>query len=233
MIIIPPLKSYTHPRPGRPNYEEPCLVPDEQYEDFWETAYQFLRAVKLNSPVVRNIRSYVNPLFGFYGFRVHPVTRESRYFHVGLSLDVQKNRKIYPIRKGILEYAGYGAVNGYYILLSHPDIVTEDGYVLHSMYCHLRKPLVKFTSYQKMLREISLGSYPLIEVPKEMILGTASTSGLARENHPGLYLQLSFRKYNEISIIIDPLRVYQHKKGVNTTENMVDADEIENLMSEK
>ena len=68
---------------------------------------------------------------------------------VKISLDLKSGRNIYPVLPGILEYSGYGAVNGHYILLSHPQIQTEDGYILHSMYCHLKKPLVKFNSYQK------------------------------------------------------------------------------------
>lgn len=225
-MVLPSLKEHTMPRPGKPRFEEPYLVPDDQYDDFWESIYRSLRSLKFRSPVVRKIRSYINPLFGFFGFRVHPVTQEPHYFHAGISLDLKNNRKIYPIASGILEYAGYGAVNGHYVLLSHPDVLTEDGYVLHSMYCHLKKPLVHFNSYQKMLREISLGSYPLVEVPADTVLGTAATSGLSRENHPGIYLQLSFRKYNEIPIIIDPLRVYQEKKGVNTSREMSSPEEI-------
>lgn len=231
MIVLPSFKNRTLPRPGRPSFEEPCLIPNETDSDFWESVYSTLRSLKFHSPVIRKIRSYINPIFGFFGFRVHPVTEESRYFHVGVSLDLKNNRKIYPIASGILEYAGYGAVNGHYVLLSHPDVMNEDGYILHSMYCHLKKPLVHFNSYQKMLREISLGSYPLIAVSADTILGTAATSGLSREHHPGIYLQISFRKYNEIPITIDPLRIYQHKKGSNSSEHIISPDEIKKILA--
>lgn len=228
-MVLPPLKTHTIARPGKSSFEESFLIPNENEFDFWEEIYRSLRSLKFHSPVVRQIRKYINPLFGFFGFRVHPVTHQTRYFHAGVSLDLKNNRKIYPIASGILEYAGYGAVNGHYVLLSHPDILTEDGYVLHSMYCHLKKPLVRFNSYQKMLREISLGSYPLIPVSSKKILGTAATSGLSRENYPGIYLQLSFRKYNETPIIIDPLRIYQQKKGINISHDITDPREVQKL----
>ena len=148
-----------------------------------------------------------------------------------MSLDLKAGRKIHPVLPGVLEYSGYGAVNGYYVLLSHPHIQTEDGYVLHSMYCHLKKPLVKFNSYQKMLREISLGSYPTIEIDTKTILGLASTSGLSREHHPGLFLQLSFRKFDQTPIVIDPIRAYQTDTITNSTSDMLDQKSIEKLFS--
>ena len=229
MIVIPPLKPYTQLRPGRPRFEEPCLIPDEQHGDIWKRVYRELRALKFRSPVVQKVQKYINPHFGFFGFRVHPVTQVLRYFHTGVFLDLKHNRKIYPVRSGLLEYAGYGAINGHYVLLSHPDIVTEDGYVFHTMYCHLKKPLVKFNSYQKMLREISLGSYPLVEIEKGTVLGTAASSGLSREHHPGVYIQFSFRRYNEIPIIINPLLCYQANNRVNTTEHIDSEKELEQI----
>jgi len=229
MINLPSLISYTTSRPNRPTFEEKYRIPDSKQTEFWDKVYTFLFAANFSSPVKRNIASYINPLFGYFGFRAHPVTLASRYFHVGVSLDLQHGRKIYPARKGVLQYAGYGAINGYYVLLSHPDIVTEDGYVFHTMYCHLKKTHVGFNSYQKMLRKISLNSYPIIPVDTKKILGTASTSGVSRENHPGLYLQCSFRKDGETPIVIDPYRLYYTNVKINETADMIDQDHIKEL----
>jgi hypothetical protein len=130
---------------------------------------------------------------------------------------------------GVFESYGYGAGNGQYVFLSHPQVQTEDGYTLHSMYCHLKKPLVKFNSYQKMLREISLRSYPIIPIEMQTILGVASTTGLSRDNHPGLYLQLSFRKFDQTPIVVDPMCVY-HKAGyINQSADIVDPEIIKDL----
>ncbi|MCA9353178.1 hypothetical protein KC901_03280 [Patescibacteria group bacterium] len=230
MIHLPPIVDKSTLRPNRPLFEEPYAIPDlEHHADFWKEVYRFLKTVSFRSPVIRDIKNYIDQRFGYFGFRVHPVTRESQYFHAGLSLDLTRNRKIYPIYPGVLEYAGYGAVNGYYVLLSHPDIVTEDGYVFHSMYCHLKKPLIKFNSYQKMLREISLGSHPIVPVSIKTILGTAASSGLAREQHPGVYLECSFRKFGETPIVIDPFRLYYARPKHNTTQHLTNPEEIEEL----
>lgn len=230
MIVLPPLVDKTKPRPNRPDFEETYLVPDiETYTDFWQLIYKAIRTTKLYSPVQRNIQKYINSLFGYFGFRVHPVTHESRYFHAGISLDLKAGRKIYPVLPGILEYSGYGAVNGYYVLLSHPQIQTEDGYVFHSMYCHLKKPLIKFNSYQKMLREISLHSHPRIPVSEKDIVGLASTSGVSRDNHPGLYLQFSFRKFDTKPIVIDPVRSYFESTQENESANITNPEIIKEL----
>lgn len=211
-IILPPLAEYTRKRPYKGHFEEDCLIPSEDYVQWWEQVYTMIRAYGISSPVKRNPFSYINPSHGFFGFRTHPVTNEENYFHTGIALEVKSGRKIFPVLPGILEYAGYGAVNGHYVLLSHPEIQTEDGYIMHSMYCHLKKPLVKFNSYQKMLRKISLGSHPLIPIDKSTLLGNASVSGLVHDQQPILYLQISFRKFGQPSIMIDPLQCYH--KGV-------------------
>lgn len=228
MIVLPPLFEKTVPRPHKPNFEEQYRIPDIYNDnDFWEKIYDYLSSLKFHSPVLRDIKKYINKQFGCFGYRVHPVTREPRYYHVGVSLDLRAGRKIYSILHGVLEYSGYGAVNGYYVLLSHPQIQTEDGYVFHSMYCHLKKPLVKFNSYQKMLREISLGSYPIIEIDTKTILGLASTTGVSRENHPGLYLQFSFRKLDHTPIVVDPLRSYGLTQMINSTATLIDQTSID------
>lgn len=234
MIILPALLDKTRNRPNRIEFEETYRIPDSEYHaDFWESVYAFMYAIKLRSPVRRDIEKYINPLFGYFGFRVHPVTQKTRYFHTGVSLDIQFGRKIYPVAKGVLEYSGYGAINGHYVLLSHPEIQTEDGYVLHSMYCHLKKPLIKFNSYQKMLREISLGSHPIIEIEPDQVLGLASTSGLSRDNFPGIYLQLSFRKFNTTPIVIDPMRVYHSYTKINTSAEITDPEIVTTLFKDK
>lgn len=234
MIILPILVDKTRLRPHRPVFEEKYLIPDIQnYADFWQKTYSFLKSLNIHSPVRRDINKYINPLFGYFGYRVHPVTQEPGYFHTGVSLDLTSGRNIYPVLPGILEYSGYGAVNGYYVLLSHPQIQTEDGYILHSMYCHLKKPLVKFNSYQKMLREISLGSHPMVSIETQTLLGVASTTGLSRDNHPGLYLQFSFRKFDHTPIVIDPFRVYHDVGQTNDSADIFDTEIIKELFDKK
>ncbi|MAQ77305.1 hypothetical protein CL684_02155 [Candidatus Campbellbacteria bacterium] len=230
MFTLPPIAHTTKSRPNRPLYEKPYHIPDEKYQDFWADIYNFLFAIDMPLPVRdKELDTCINEAYGYFGYRVHPVTKEAKYFHAGLSFDLSHEDAVYPLRDGILEYAGYGAANGHYILISHPDIVTEDGYVFHTMYCHLKKPLVSFSSYQKMLREISLASYPIIPVTTETKLGTASVSGLSRDNHPGLYLQCSFRKMDTPPIVIDPYRMYTNEIKENTTRDIISAKDIEKI----
>ena len=84
-----------------------------------------------------------------------------------------------------------------------------------------------------MLREISLGSYPLISVEAKTHLGVASISGLANENNPNLYLQLSFRKYGEKPIVIDPMLAYYSQSKKNTTADITDPETIKNIFKKK
>ena len=230
MIHFPGLVEKTRPRPSRPHFEPSYLIPDtDTHGSFWSEVYTFLRSIGFRSPVIRAIKQYINRDFGFFGLRVHPVTREPQYFHVCVSLDLKRNRKVYPIYPGVLEYSGYGAVNGYYVLLSHPDIVTDDGYVFHTMYCHLKKPLVKFSSYQKMLREISLGSHPIVPIGIDTCLGTAATSGLSRADYPGMYFECSFRKFGETPIVVDPLKLYYPRAVTNRTATITDPETINHI----
>ncbi len=216
-MILPSLSQYTHTRPERYDFEPPYLIPDmREYASFWNTIYHRLNSLSYSSPLDTDVFDYINTDIGFYGPRPHPNNPARKYFHIGIQLDIPKGAKVTPVLDGILEYSGYGAINGYYVLLSHPDIRTEDGYILHTMYCHLKKPAISFTSYQKMLREISLGSYPLIPVSSDDILGEAGQSGLVDYEKNLLYLQMDFRKFGETPIVIDPLRVLKEETRMNS-----------------
>jgi hypothetical protein len=218
MIIIPSLKEYTKVRPRRPQYEKPSLVPDfPTYPDFWKEIKKIFFALSLNTPLRGDFLKKVNPIAGFFGSRVHPITGEPHYYHIGIEMDARAKQQVKPILKGVLEYSGYHIDNGYYVLLSHPHIQTEDGYIFHTMYCHLKKPLVKFSSYQKMLREISLGSHPIIEIDTNTVLGLVGSSGETIGDKPKLYLQCDFRKYGEQSIAVDPMNFYS--SGVHINES--------------
>lgn len=208
MIILPSLLHKVHRRPGRASFEAPVLVPDLEQKIFWSDFYKKIFSLSAFSPTRKDIFTSMNPLYSYYGNRMHPVTFEPKYFHIGIELDCQQGQEIKPLMSGILEYSGYGATTGYYVLLSHPRVQTEDGYVLHTMYCHLKKPLVRFSSYQKMLREISLGSYPEIPITKDTVLGYAGGSGIVRKDTFSCYIQTDFRKFDQKPIVINPLSFF-------------------------
>jgi hypothetical protein len=216
MLLLPSLLPYTKKRPGQHDFEPPYTIPDGRYTEFWDDVYKQLYALSFYQPLPGSIETYVSKEHGFFGKRPHPIDTNKPYFHIGIELITKEPNKVQPIAAGVLEYSGYGAINGYYVMLSHPQIVTEDGYVLHSSYCHLKRPQVTFNSYQKMLREISLGSYPIIEVPSDTVLGVTGTSGIVSDQQHTLYLQLDFRKYDEVSITLDPYRIFTNTEKKNT-----------------
>lgn len=208
MITLGSIADKVIPRPGIHDYEVPYLTPDMiNGKEFWDQQYTVLQSLGFESPISESIEKYVNQDVGYFGLRTHPTDPRRPYYHIGIELDFKNATAVSPISSGILEYSGYGAINGHYVLMSHPDVVTKDGYVLHTMYCHLKKPLITFTSYQKMLREISLGSYPIIPIDSQEVLGMTGNSGVVQGEHPKLYIQMDFRKYGEDTIVIDPYRV--------------------------
>jgi murein DD-endopeptidase MepM/ murein hydrolase activator NlpD len=226
MIILPKISDKVVVRPGVHDFEVPYFIPDNKnYEAFWGHIYRELQELNFYSPVRDDIDQYINTDVGFFGLRTHPAGKKEPYYHIGVEMRFDDPFEVTPIASSVLEYSGYGAINGYYVLLSHPQIQTEDGYILHSMYCHLKKPQVSFSSYQKMLREISLGSYPIIPVKSQEILGTTGSSGVVKGDEPKLYLQLDFRKYGETPIALDPLPIFTGDVRENASARKIDFDD--------
>lgn len=215
MLLLPPIFDKTVLRPEQNDFEPPYHIPHPTQKDFWFSFYQQLQLCYFHSPVPKDIPTVIDQDIGYYGLRSHPVNPSQPYFHIGIEMKFTTQHEVQPIASGVLEHSGYGAINGYYVLLSHPEVRTEDGYVLHSMYCHLKKPLVRFNSYQKMLREISLGSYPIIDIDTKQVLGMTGNSGVVSGNHQRLYLQLDFRKFDETTIALDPYTIFTGTEGKN------------------
>ena len=58
-----------------------------------------------------------------------------------------------------------------------------------------------------MLREVSLGSYPIIPVSQKTSLGISGSSGSVTDGENKLYIQFDFRKYGHTPIVLDPFRI--------------------------
>lgn len=215
MLVLPAIREYAEKRPDRPAFEDPVLIAGESEKmlPFWEGVYDQLRELSPQQPVKEgeSILSLISPEHGFFGFRTHPVTKEKKHFHLGIELAIGERKEIKPLFNGVLEYSGFGALSGNYVLLSHPNIQTEDGYVLHTLYCHMKRPLVKFSAHQKMLREISLGTYPIVPIEREKVIGLTGSSGKTAGTDPILYLQVDFRKFEHRPIVIDVLKLFEEK----------------------
>jgi murein DD-endopeptidase MepM/ murein hydrolase activator NlpD len=232
MSYLPPILEMTKPRPGTDAGKDKHLVPNEEYNEFWEAFYGVLGTHFSFSEPVLNFREKINPFFGNFGFRFHPVKKEPNYYHLGIDVSDKSKTPIKPILDGMLEYSGFGLVNGNYVFLSHPEVTTEDGFKLFSIYMHLKNANVKFSSYQKMLRQISFNHYPNISISKDTILGGMGSSGNSEGKHVHLHLQIEFRDEKGRIIVLDPASVLGIPPKENLSAKIKDEEGFEGFLRE-
>ena len=220
MVILPSILDKTVSRPGQYGGSKRHLIPNANMHAFWESVYKKIHQSFIPYVPFDGAEKLVNPCFGNFGVRYHPTKHIVEYFHAGLDFDGKIKTGINPILDGILEYSGFGLVNGNYVMLSHPNVKTEDGFVLYSLYMHLRDIKVKFSSYQKMLREVSFHTYPKIPISHTSPIGTLGQTGGTGE-YPHLHLQLEFRNEAGDIIIVDPAGILgiQHSDNLSKTVN--------------
>ncbi len=218
---LPSVTDATIPRPGANAKKVKQCIPNPEYSEFWEHWYQtFRRTVSLAVPVSAGSES-VDPIFGHFGMRYHPVIKKPAYFHAGLDMTVPPKTSVFPMLPGILEYAGFGAINGNYVVLSHPDVVTDDGFVFMTSVMHLKECLVGFTSYQKMLREISLHTYPQIPLNNTTPLGKTGNSGMVNGYHSHVHIQCElYHKATNTSVLLDPAQLLGFTSGENLSKDI-------------
>ncbi len=161
-----------------------------------------------------------------FGKRYDPLSQRADYFNLGLDISAPAKTPVYPILDGVLEYAGYGVQNGRYVMLSHPNITTEDGFVFHTIYMHLRSADVGFTQYQKMLREISLRTYPEIHVSSTTKIGEVGDTGNAEGLCTQLHLQCEFRHKDGTIIAVDPAMLLGFTPELNITASISTPEEF-------
>ena len=232
MKYLPAIKEMAKPRPGTDSGKDKHLVPNEEYNEFWEAFYENLRTHFNFSLPVENSDKKINPYFGNFGFRFHPTILQPKYFHLGIDITDKAKTPVKPILDGFLEYSGFGLVNGNYVFLSHPEVLTEDGFKLHSIYMHLKSVNVKFSSYQKMLRQVSFNHYPNIEVKKEKSIGGMGSTGNSEGAHVHLHLQIELRDEKGNIVVLDPARVLGLDSQENESAGILTKEEFENFKKE-
>ncbi len=211
--MLPPIGEHIQKRPGVYASKIEHYIPDKD-KKFWEKLYKVTKGLDgLQFPIKRGNRE-IDAHFGYFGFRFHPIKHKSNYFHVGIDIPNRSGTLVYPIAPGIFEYSGFNETNGKYVLLSHPEIKTEDGFVLYSLYMHLSKFTVKFTRRQKFLREISFHTYPLLPIKATRALGRVGKTGNIHGTISHVHVQMEFRK-KDIIVAVDPLLFF----GMKTKEN--------------
>ena len=232
MKYLPAILEMAKQRPGRDAGKDKHLVPHEEYNEFWEAFYKTLRTHFNFSSPIKDCDKNINPYFGYFGFRFHPTELEPKYYHLGIDISGKSKTEVKPILDGILEYSGFGIVNGNYVFLSHPEAQTEDGFKLYSIYMHLKNTSVKFSSYQKMLRQISFNHYPNVEVKSGEVIGGMGSSGNSEGAHVHLHLQIEFRDEKGNIVVIDPAEVLGIKSEKNLSADVKDREEFEKFFLE-
>ncbi len=229
--MLPSIESFIEKRPGVDGKKrDQQYIPERNHGEFWNDFYALVQEHTLFDKPLLHMEDKINPYFGYFGFRFHPNTKQSGYFHTGVSITEKPKKVVIPVCDGVLEYSGFDVINGFYVFLSHPHIETEDGYVMHSLYMHLKKPLVKFSSYQKMLREISFHSYPKILIERGTPIGEVGSTGVPDGKHHHLHLQIEFRHPQKKSVvIIDPLRLYGLRSHKNRSADFVSEEDFAEL----
>lgn len=195
------------------------FVPDPKHSDFWDAIYEIIVQAELFQPPLRGMEKRINQYFGYFGMRAELSDRSKKTFHTGVDVEARKKTNVYAMADGVLEHAGYGVINGKYVMLSHPQITTEDGFTLRTLYMHLDSYKLKFSSYQKMLRQISLNAYPIINVKQKDIVGTVGKTG--NSDYPNefthVHIQAEFANKDGKTIHIDPLRLLSMSSHKNLT----------------
>lgn len=201
MELLPEIFPHVHIRPGN-HHKKKHHIPNPEYGEFWEALTLLIRKkIDIQDPVDPVT---IDPFFGYFGERFHPVSQTPHYFHLGIDIASRVKNPIHPIADGILEYSGFDLINGNYVVISHPELKTEDGFIFQTLYMHMKEAFIRFTSYQKMLREISLHTYPKIPIQKTTILGTVGTSGNADKRYSHIHLQCEFKHPDGRVIVINP-----------------------------
>jgi len=217
-ILLGEIRPHSIERPGvYAKVRGEHRIPQDIDGDFWTHVFKYISDHEQFRHPLRDSSAYVNDFFGHYGFRYHPVNHQSQYFHTGIDINAHHKHDVYPVCDGILEYAGYSLQNGNYVMMSHPHITTEDGFVMYSLYMHLKEVKVGFTRYQKMLREISMRSYPQIATLFDTLIGFVGDSGTPEGKHSHLHLQIEFRHKDGSIIAFDPARILdiENKKNIS------------------
>ncbi len=219
-IIVGDMRDTTMVRPGGMRTKQPVHIPHPDYKEFWDHTYEYIRSHgDIHNPIEKDL--IINPYFGYFGEQFHPFIHEAHHFHLGIDIGAPLKTNVFPLCAGILEYAGFHLGNGHYVMLSHPTIKSEDGFILYTFYMHLREGAVGFSKYEKMLREISMRSYPQIPISEKQLLGTV---GDMKGVYPHLHLQCEFRHKDGTVISIDPAPLLGLVSQKNKTASLTSED---------
>lgn len=226
MIKLPSIENKVIKRPGHTNGLTKHYIPDTD-NAFWDDFYRlFNNNFKLSDPIHR-FSDKINPYFGYFGNRWHPINFQPAYFHIGVDVTEAPGSSINAVYKGNLEYSGYANVNGNYVIVKHPEVSTLDGYVFQSLYMHCDDLQVRFNTFQKVLREYVSKKLLLANtfISHNQQIATVGITGNKLGVVPHLHLQFEFVK-NNTHIAVNPLKLYNRETHENLTAAIATQEEF-------
>jgi len=215
------------PKSDKFKYLKPDIIKEANY---WNDVFSHIMSdIKLTFPISEK-ESCIDKFTGYYGYRWHPVKKQPNYFHSGIDINTDFGSEVLAISDGFFEYSGYHPINGNYILISHPNIKTEDNFELFSIYMHLESSNIRFNIVQKVLREIGLKKLTNKRIKQGQILGYSGDSGNSKGIYPHLHFQVEFRKGSKV-IILDPCMLFGLESQKNLTSSINNQDEFKLMIS--
>lgn len=229
--FLPAVGSHIVRRPDA-NARPGQWVPDDRDGGFWTDFFGRIAASDRLDEAVGGQDACVNPYFGHYGLRWHPVAGRPQYYHIGIDVNVPEGTPIRAVGDGLLEYSGYAEVNGNYIELRHPSFRTEDGFELHSLYLHCQSVGVQFSLMQKLVREYVSRSRldANVAVCRGQVIATVGGTGHRDGLVPHLHLQFELvrdrgRGRSRDRVAVPPLALYGLPCPENRTADIRDREE--------
>jgi len=198
--IIPPnpkkrtkkFKNFKFKRPNREVQFSPDL--DDKR---WLQHYKNIENL-IQQPVQNLIDNDVDPLFGFFAYRVHPTTLQPKYFHTGIDIFRPKGEPVLATYEGSVK-TNKDEYGGNWIKITHP-IRTKDGYHIETRYLHLDS--------------FADGIVDGMQVQKGQPLGKLGGTGIMKGYFPHLHYEVVM--INDVGpgkpLILDPSRVYFKSK---------------------
>jgi len=227
MTTLPDISNKASARPGTYKSHTQILIPSMTQELFWNDFYSALNNSKELTFPIENGENKINPFFGYFGLRWHPINFTPMYFHIGIDIMEEIGYKVRNIAYGELEYSGFAEINGRYIMIRHPHITTADGFTLYSIYMHLKESFVGFNFIQKIGRELPIKNFVKYKVESASVIGAVGNTGNQLGTVPHLHFQLEFRnEAKKTKIAIDPAQAFGLRVNRNLTTDISDKQEF-------
>ncbi len=233
MNELPEIENKVVSRPGQLTGATRHFISDPSSQSFWDDFYsEFQSSFNLTDPI-ENFADKINPYFGYFGYRWHPINFQPKYFHIGIDISEKIGHPIKTVYNGLLEYSGFANVNGNYVVVKHPDIKTKDGFVFQSLYMHCNDLNVKFNLLQKILREFVSKSLTTSNatILTGQNIATLGDTGNKLGVVPHLHLQFEFVKDNK-HIAVDPLKLFNKASFQNLTASIISDTEFKSFYQE-